>query len=496
MATNRTHELIHSLDPNEKRYFVLYAQRYKKDTNYAVLFDAFCQMENYDDKLLKEKMSGESFIEHLQTAKSQLRIIVLDCLHEYYSSKSVSENVKKQIHQAEILARKSSPRDAVRMLEKAKKTALANDYYFHVLMANKALKDILTQYPPVMDFDKIDELFEQEKIYLDMVQNTNRYWHLLTKVYAFHQKFLLTRDEEEYNQLQELFDSKWMQDDSLPMGFSSKMYFHQIKSLFYFMSGMGKEASVQNKKIIDLFEANPDKMNLYSNNYITTYGNYLADCLQQGLYEDALEGVKKYRKLGKKFSNKRNNYDLRTFVFSYKLEFNTYINQGDFENAIKAVKNFEKQLNIFKDDINQGDLMLLNYQIALIHYYNGQYKKANESLFDFNQVEQKGTFEHLAAFNRIFSLILEYELTDDKLIDDGLIESAINYLKYRKHYKTFERCFFKHFKKVANCMSSKTRIKYFDALKKDLESLDQDNQFFASQYFNFYEWIDRQIENA
>jgi hypothetical protein len=57
-STDSLHELVHSLDTNEKRYYRMYCSRHAigGENEYAVLFDLILGQTEYDEESLRQQM--------------------------------------------------------------------------------------------------------------------------------------------------------------------------------------------------------------------------------------------------------------------------------------------------------------------------------------------------------------------------------------------------------------------------------------------------------
>src|SRR5258708_1653540 len=108
-ASDQLHKLIWSLSGAEIRYFKIFSSRHydANDTNYVKLFDAIASQKEYNEKKILEKFKKEKFIKKFSIAKARLYSSILRMLDIFHSRSSVDAELKREIHYAELLYKKS-----------------------------------------------------------------------------------------------------------------------------------------------------------------------------------------------------------------------------------------------------------------------------------------------------------------------------------------------------------------------------------------------------
>src|SRR5688572_27655636 len=123
-------QLIHSLEKSEKRHFKLYIRRNsaKEDLKIVQLFDALDKLDEYDEKLLLKKLPG---IEkpQLHNLKTHLYKELLASLRLLKSADSIDLQLNEQFDYAHILYKKGLFMQSLRILDRAKETAKANQKF-------------------------------------------------------------------------------------------------------------------------------------------------------------------------------------------------------------------------------------------------------------------------------------------------------------------------------------------------------------------------------
>src|SRR5437868_4913661 len=100
--------LIRSMNKPEKRYFKIYASRHSSEkNNYMKLFEALDNQKQFNEELLLKKFQKESFVKKFPIAKARLFDTVLRSLDAFHANSSIDAQLKRQLHFAEILYKKS-----------------------------------------------------------------------------------------------------------------------------------------------------------------------------------------------------------------------------------------------------------------------------------------------------------------------------------------------------------------------------------------------------
>src|SRR6476659_2064242 len=123
-------QLIHSLEKAEKRHFKLYIKRSsaKEDLKIVQLFDALDKLQDYDEKVLLKKLPGTEK-KQLHNLKTHLYKQILASLRLLKSADSIDLQLNEQFDYAHILYKKGLFQQSLKLLERAKETARANQKY-------------------------------------------------------------------------------------------------------------------------------------------------------------------------------------------------------------------------------------------------------------------------------------------------------------------------------------------------------------------------------
>src|SRR5213075_1720820 len=123
-------QLIKSLEKAEKRHFKLYIRRSSANTELKIvrLFDVLDKMKEYDEKNLLKKMTGVTRPQ-LANLKTHLYRQILASLRLLKSADSIDLQLNEQFDHAHILYKKGLFHQSLRILERAKEMAQANQKF-------------------------------------------------------------------------------------------------------------------------------------------------------------------------------------------------------------------------------------------------------------------------------------------------------------------------------------------------------------------------------
>src|SRR6188508_481123 len=101
------HELIRSMNKNEKRYFILNSSLQNGNKNYLELFKILEKQKVYDEKAIKEKYKNKNFIRHFAFNKNHLYSLVMRSLISYGNQNNIDGIIHSLISECMILFRKA-----------------------------------------------------------------------------------------------------------------------------------------------------------------------------------------------------------------------------------------------------------------------------------------------------------------------------------------------------------------------------------------------------
>ncbi len=120
-------QLIHSLEKSEKRHFKLYIKRSstKEDLKIVQLFDALDKLNDYDEKSLLKKLPFAK--SQLSNLKTHLYKQLLASLRLLKTTENTDLQLSEHMDNARLLYNKGLKHQSLKILERAKEIARANN---------------------------------------------------------------------------------------------------------------------------------------------------------------------------------------------------------------------------------------------------------------------------------------------------------------------------------------------------------------------------------
>ncbi|MES1160096.1 MAG: hypothetical protein ABUM51_05015, partial [Bacteroidota bacterium] len=229
-------QLIHSLEKAEKRHFKLYIKRSstKEDLKIVQLFDALDKLSDYDEKVLLKKLSG---IEkpQLSNLKTHLYKQILASLRLLKSADSIDLQLNETFDYAHILYKKGLFQQSLKLLERAKETAKANqkfNFLAQVLALEKRIETLHITHSMQMRAEQLSAESLEVTARIDMVARLSNLALLVYSWYIRNGHARNEKDEERIKQFlkEQLPPNAWEQS-----GFYERLYLYQIYNWYAFI---------------------------------------------------------------------------------------------------------------------------------------------------------------------------------------------------------------------------------------------------------------------
>ncbi|MBS1936142.1 MAG: hypothetical protein JST96_19235, partial [Bacteroidetes bacterium] len=234
-VTDTLFQLIHSLEKSEKRHFKLYIKRSSTKENLKIvrLFDAIDKQNEYDEKQLLKKLPGTEKPQ-LYNLKTHLYKQILASLRLLKSADSIDLQLNEQFDYAHILYKKGLFMQSLRILERAKETAKANQK-FNVLIQIIALEKRIESLHITRGMQSRAEILSAESVEISSkVDMLTRLSNLALNLYSWY-----IRNGHARNEKDEAGIKKFMKENLPPTayqqeGFYEKLYLYQSYTWYAF----------------------------------------------------------------------------------------------------------------------------------------------------------------------------------------------------------------------------------------------------------------------
>ncbi|WP_294243818.1 hypothetical protein [uncultured Chryseobacterium sp.] len=459
--------LIKSLTTSEKRQFRLYVNRLgiNVDAKFLLLFSEMEKMKEYDERVITGKKISTK--QQLSNLKAHLYKQILISLRMNPSHQNYRIQLREQLDFANILYQKGLYKQALKILDKTKQTALELDEKTIVSEIIDLEKVIESQFITRSIEGRADELIRQSTEIRRQNHYATELSNLSLKLYSEMLTHGYVKNDAGRAEIMEVFNARIRKISFEKLNFTER--------LWYFKAHVWKNQLLQDYKYtlkyafqwVTLFHTHPEmiashpvwyvKGNTYLLKILFLYGNI--DMLEKSFKEFN----KRVRASG--FAQNENLQSLVFLTHSNTL-MNIHFVKGDFFAGSKLIPEIEMKMEKFRDKIDEHHFMILYLKMAAMLFGSRKYDET--VLYCSRIIESKGNVqEDLLFHTRMLMLMAKHESGDDEDYDE-LIKNSSRFVKKMKNPDDFHFESILFFRDLSEVMPSR-RLEAFKEFDKKLE---------------------------
>lgn len=490
-------QLIRSLSSHEKRYFKLYASRHTigDENNYVSLFDAIDEQDEYDEAKIISQFRKEAFVKQFSIAKSRLYNAILRSLDAYHADSSVNSQLKRQLHFAEILFRKTLYGQCSRVLQSAKKLAEKYEKYSTLLEISRMEKELIEKnYYSGKDEAYIQNLLEQDLEILEKMKNHSEYWSIKSNFFHWLNKKGQAKNEKELAKFKKIIDNKLLKGEEKALSTETKYLYFHIYSAYYFAIGDYPKSYGNLKKNAELIEKNVLIFRDEPNIYFSLLTNLIYVAIQLKKIDEAFMYLKKLKEIPATLDTKKNeDLEVRLFSSANSIELTTRILLADFDTAEKLIPVIEKGLSKHKGKFSKVREGLFYLNIAVVYFAQ---EKPNLALRWINKLLNSPEIaenEDIYCIAQLLNLVIHLELRNETHIP-YVFRSTSRFLSKKGRLNKFESRFLVFVQDIMKADTKEKQRKEYQELKEDLQNIFKDPlERSALEYFDFVSWAESKV---
>ncbi len=467
-ASDDLFTLIRSMSSSEKRYFKIFAARHSKkgNNNYIRLFDAIDRQESYDESRLARKLAGTTILRNLASTKYQLYQLVLKCLSDYHSGKSLDSELREMIDKAQVLYDRGLYAQCGKLIEKAKLLATANERYPEVLEILRLERGMFLTVQTTDVEAELSALLAFEQKTLDLIRNQMEYYHLFCAAFALEKVKRHARSDYERAALDAIANHRLLSDPGQAISFSAKGHFHRIHAIIGVIKGDAAMAFSAQQRLLQLWKEKTAEFRAAAPRYKSDLINYLNYCTaaeEYGDFEDVLAQLKQFP--ARSFTD-----EISTFQDVYHIELLYYLRRGFFDKGTGLADLIALGLQKFQGRLTSSRIMTFCHNLAVLYFLKDEHTNALQWLnriLDHSNVDQR---RDIQDFARILLMVIHYELGNHDALE-SLLRSTYRYLHARDKLYEFERIVIRHMRKIQNTPAGTKLQEQFDVFGAELAEL-------------------------
>lgn len=487
-------QLVHSLEKAEKRHFKLYIKRSssKEDLKIIQLFDALDKMHEYDEQVLLKKLTDNSKTK-LANLKTHLYRELLASLRLLKTGENVDLQLSEHLDNARLLYNKGLKQQSLRIIERAKEVARANQKMNTLVQLISLEKKIEILHITRSTTDKTEKMAEEGLEISSHIDRVTRLSNLALLLYRWYVINGHARNEEDEKDIKVFFKDYLPKDLTRVNGFYEELYLYQSYCWYAFIRQDFLMYYRYAQKWVDLYEAHPFLKTVETGHYIKgmhTLLNAHFDLRNFQKFDLALKQFEDYSKTHE--ANMHDNFRTHTSIYINGARINGHLMKGTFKEGLKLVEEIEERLNEYSLFVDQHRILVFNYKIASLYFGSGDYEKA----LDYLQRIINGPMNlriDLQCYARLMHMICHYELGNYEILD-SLAKSVHRFMAKMKNLTVVEEAMFRFLK---NSYKSPEQIR--EALKKFLEQIKHleksrfETRSFA--YLDIISWLESKVHH-
>lgn len=496
---DKLHELVQSLELNEKRYFKLQASLQKKESNLAKLFDYYCDVEEFNEEEVRSRFKGQKFLDQLAVTQNHLYDSILRAMRLYHLKRSVEFRLQGMLQDIQFLYEKGLVEQATTLLRKVRKAAMKHDCFQIILdVLNWESRMLSEGFYVGKDESDIDEISEEYYEILGALQNEREYSDLQAKIFNNYYKVGIERKNSDYKTNDQIIKQFALKDESRALTFRSKCCFLNIHAQYNKINGNWEEAYEYRLKLLNLVEEhfgtgfNRDIVK----RYFVALNNLIPICVRLRKWDEALEIISKMelieeRSLKTHFSEE---LKVRIYMQASVAKLAIYARLGMVEEGDALSKELAEKKSELSSYHRKYVLLHLYFNLAYYEFTVGRYSPAIRWLnLVLNDTDIK-TAEDLHASTRILTMILQFELGRSEILE-YLARSTYRFLRKLEGLYQFEEIMLTFMKKFSKDDTLRENKEIFVQLKTDLEQAGYEpSERNALSTLDLISWVDSKIE--
>lgn len=462
LPSNDLFDLIQSMTKSEKRHFKLFANQHTKNgtSNYIKLFDAIDQQKAYNEEKLRKKFANEVFGKKIAATKYLLYDTVLKSLRQFNSGKTTDQKLSNLMEEVEILYNKGLLRQSKKTLDKAKNIALDADRHFTLHKILSWEKKLVVYLMPSKLKVELQKIIIETNQLSNNLNNEIRYQEMLDKITFLHRTCMNPNVPCDTNCLEEIMNSHLMHTEAEALTFKSKIAFHEINSIYFKIHGNHKQAFHSLRNIVALWENNPIKTKVFSNDYQRTMIDYINSGLTAGAqidYMDLIEDLRKTPTTGER-DKMRREYALSMLEFTY------YLHTGQLQKCSAMVQVIEKIEEQHNKIVDQVQMINAYFNISIYYFLIKDYDKCLDWINQVQDFDKTGLQPAILAFSKLLQVPAQFELKNFVFLEYQL-RTIQRYLTKKQQFGSLESLILRHVKKCLNMPHRKDTVKLLQELK-------------------------------
>ena len=487
--------LIKSLSKSEKRQFKLYVGRIgvNEDSKFLLLFTVMQKLKSYDETAILKH--GFVKKEQLSNLKAHLYKQILISLRLNPSHQNIRIQIREQLDFATILYHKGLYTQSLKILDKAKSLAIANEeknIAYEIIELEKVIEG---QYITRSISNRADELTHQAQELSQQNLLASQLSNLSLQLYGEFLKTGFVKQASEHEKITAYFNDRLPKYKISELGFREKLWLYKSYLWYSFLIQDFLGCYKYSKKWVNLFHEHPGMIKLNPVFFLNGYQNLL----------EALFFIKQHEKFKETLTTlieitaeegfpKDDNVQSLAFLYVESNKFNAHFMEGTFKEGLPLIPKTLEGIRKHKTRIDEHHVMVFYYKIASLYFGIGEYQNCIDFLDKIISNKSLQMREDLLCFSRILNLVAHYEAGLDYNLE-SLIKSTYKFLIKMEDLYLVQKEMITFLKQLGEIYPQEIKAAFKELHAKLKVFEDDPYEKRAFLYLDILSWLESRIEN-
>lgn len=493
-STDPLFQLIKSLEKSEKRNFKLFANRNSSGEELKVvqLFDAFDKMEQYDEFALLKKNEAIKK-QQLSNLKAHLYKQILSSLRIITDESNIDIQLHEQMDYARILYNKGLYHQSLKVLDKTKTLAKANNqltYLQQVLFFEKNIEGLFITRSLQ---DRAEDLSKQANEVSSSLQKVAHLSNLALQLYSWYIKHGHSRNKKDADAVEQFFKAKLIYGMDECKGFYEKLYLYQCLCWNAFIRQDFLQYYRYTQKWVDLFIEEKYMLEIETGHFIKGMHNLMGSHFNLRNHKKLAETLVDFKQFGgyEIVAHSINNR-IQCFVYITIATFNKHFLEGSFSEGLQLIPEIEIKIKEYEIYLDRHRILVFYYKIACLYFGAADFENAIDYL---NKIInwKVDLRTDLQCYSRLLHLIAHYELGNEQILD-SLIKSVYRFMAKMENLSVVEEEIFKFIRR-SFALNVKNIRPELEKLLIKLKKVENDRfEARAFIYLDIISWLESKLD--
>ncbi len=486
-------QLIQSLERSEKRNFKLYMTRNSASGDLKViqLFDALDKMKQYDEESLLLKTPSIQK-QQLSNLKAHLYREILTSLRFLNQEENIDLLLHEQLDFAKLLYNKGLYHQSLKILDRIKDLAEANNQQTYLLQVLNMEKEIEALHITRSMQDRADKLCAEADAVNSKLSLIGKLSNLSLLLYSWYIKNGHARNVEDIKAVGAFLDQEIIRNAHKLSGFYERLYYYQCLCWHAFITQDFLMYYRYCQKWVDLFGTETRMIPIETTHYIKGIHNLMSAHFDLRNYQKFNETLCIFEAFIETPVVKENkNNQIQTFVYLNISRLNKHFMEGTFTEGLKLVPYLEEKLTEYELYLDRHRVLVFYYKIASLYFGSGDFDRSIDYLTKI--INWKVDLRtDLQCYARLLHLIAHYELGNFDLLQ-YLLKSVYRFMYKMQNLSTVEEAIFR-FLRDSFRLSPKELKPQFQQLHTVLKKIEKNRlESRAFMYLDIISWLESKM---